>query len=65
MLLALAVVGVVALGISLVVRVKRRRDQHEMDQHSISEEELHALLASHQEVLLFDIRQPLGLLALS
>jgi rhodanese-related sulfurtransferase len=63
MLLALVVVGVVALGISLVVRVKRRRDQHEMDQHSISAEELHALLTSHQEVLLFDVRQPLDLLA--
>jgi rhodanese-related sulfurtransferase len=63
MLLALVVVGVVALGISLVVCVKRRRDQHEMDQHSISAEELHVLLTSHQEVLLFDVRQPLDLLA--
>jgi rhodanese-related sulfurtransferase len=63
MLLTLAVVGVVALGISLLVRVRRRRDQHEMDQHSISAGQLHALLASHQEVLLFDVRQPLDLLA--
>jgi rhodanese-related sulfurtransferase len=63
MLLALAVVAVVALGICLVLRVKRLRDQREMEKHSISAEELHALLASDQEVLLFDVRQPLDLLA--
>jgi rhodanese-related sulfurtransferase len=63
MLLTLAVVSVVALGISLVVRVKRRRDQRDMEQHSITAEDLHALLASDQEVLLFDVRQPLDLLA--
>jgi rhodanese-related sulfurtransferase len=62
MLLTLAVVSVVALGISLVVRVKRRRDQRDMEQHSITAEDLHALLASDQEVLLFDVRQPLDLL---
>jgi hypothetical protein len=63
MLLTLAVVGVVALGISLVVRVKRRRDQRDMEQHSITAEELHGWLASDQEVLRFDVRQPLDLLA--
>jgi rhodanese-related sulfurtransferase len=63
MLLTLAVVSVVALGISLVVRVKRLKDQRQMEKHSISAEELHALLASDQEVLLFDVRQPLDLLA--
>ncbi|MGC2790460.1 MAG: rhodanese-like domain-containing protein, partial [Candidatus Sulfotelmatobacter sp.] len=63
MLLTLAVVGVVAFGISLVVRVKRRRDQRELEQHSITADELHALLASDPEVLLFDVRQPLDLLA--
>jgi rhodanese-related sulfurtransferase len=63
MLLTVAVVGVVVLGISLVVRVRRRRDQREMEQHSITAEGLHALLASDQEVLLFDVRQPLDLLA--
>jgi hypothetical protein len=62
MLLTLPVVGVVALG-TLVVRVKRRRAQREMEQHSIGAKELHALLASDQEVLLFDVRQPLDLLA--
>jgi rhodanese-related sulfurtransferase len=66
MLLTLAVVGIVgvlALGTSLVVRVKRRKDQRDMEQHSITADELHALLASDPEVLLFDVRQPLDLLA--
>jgi rhodanese-related sulfurtransferase len=34
-----------------------------MEQHSITAEELHSVLASDQEVLLFDVRQPLDLLA--
>ena len=34
-----------------------------MEQHSITADELYALLASGQEVLLFDVRQPLDLLA--
>jgi len=63
MLLTLAVVSVVALGISLVVRWKRRRDQRDLEQHSITADDLHELLASDQEVLLFDVRQPLDLLA--
>jgi len=63
MLLTLAVVSIVALAMSLVVRVKRRRDQRDMEQHSITAEDLHALLASDQEVLLFDVRQALDLLA--
>ena len=66
MLLTLAVVGVfgvVAFGISLVVRVKRRRSERVLEQHSITADELHALLASDPELLLFDVRQPLDLLA--
>ena len=63
MLLALAVVSVATLGISLALRVKRLRDRRQMEKHSISTEELHALLVSDQDVLLFDVRQPLDLLA--
>ena len=60
----LSVIGVAALVTSLVIfRMKRLRDQREMEQHSITAEELHALFASNQEVLLFDVRQPLDLLA--
>ena len=61
----LSVIGVAALVTSLVIvrHVKRLRGQREMEQHSITAEELHALFASNQEVLLFDVRQPLDLLA--
>jgi rhodanese-related sulfurtransferase len=34
-----------------------------MDRHSITPDDLHSLLASNQELLLFDVRQPLDLLA--
>ena len=61
----LSVIGIAALVTSLVIvrRMKRLQDQREMERHSITAEQLHALLASNQEVLLFDVRQPLDLLA--
>jgi rhodanese-related sulfurtransferase len=34
-----------------------------MERHSTTAEELHSMLASNSEVLLFDVRQPLDLLA--
>jgi rhodanese-related sulfurtransferase len=65
MLWTLSVICVGALVTSLVIirRVKRLRDQRELERYSITAEELHALLASNQDVLLFDVRQPLDLLA--
>jgi rhodanese-related sulfurtransferase len=65
MLLTFTVIVVAFAMLSLVVifRVKGQRDQRELEQHSITADELHALLASNQEVLLFDVRQPLDLLA--
>jgi rhodanese-related sulfurtransferase len=46
-----------------VTWIKRRNHQDDMEQYSITPEALHALLAANQEVLLFDVRQPLDLLA--
>jgi rhodanese-related sulfurtransferase len=65
MLWTLGGVGIAALAMSLVIvlRMKRLKDQSELEQHSITAEELHVLLASTREVLLFDVRQPLDLLA--
>jgi rhodanese-related sulfurtransferase len=65
MLLTFTVIAVAFAMLSLVVilRIKGQRDQRELEQHSITADELHALLASNQEVLLFDVRQPLDLLA--
>src|SRR5271169_2231419 len=63
MSLTLIVICVAVLFSWIVLWIKRIRDQRVMEQHSITPEELHTLLASNQEVLLFDVRQPLDLLA--
>ena len=65
MFLTLSAICVVALCLSIVIWIKRTRDRHEMELHSITPEALHTLLAANQEVLLFDVRQPLDLLASS
>ena len=64
-LLILSLIAVAFGMMSLIafLRVRRYRDQRELEQHSIAADELHRLLASNQEVLLFDVRQPLDLLA--
>jgi rhodanese-related sulfurtransferase len=46
----------------ILIWIKRTRDRQELELHSIGPEALHKLLASQQEVLLFDVRQPLDLL---
>src|SRR5438046_2947203 len=63
MFLTLTALCVAALCLLLASRIKRARDQNETEQHSITPEALHTLLAAKQEVLLFDVRQPLDLLA--
>jgi rhodanese-related sulfurtransferase len=54
---------VAALCLLIAIWIKRIRDQNQMEQHSITPEALNTLLASNQEVLIFDVRQPLDLLA--
>ena len=63
MLLALTAFCVVTLCVLAALWIKRTRNQREMERHSTTAEELHSLLASNAEVLLFDVRQPLDLLA--
>ena len=65
MLSTVGVIVVVLAGVSLVIfrRVNSQRSQRQMEQHSITADELYALFASGQDVLLFDVRQPLDLLA--
>jgi rhodanese-related sulfurtransferase len=63
MSLSLTAIGIAALCLLIIVWTRRTRQRHEMDQHSITPEALHTLMASNQEVLLFDVRQPLDLLA--
>jgi rhodanese-related sulfurtransferase len=62
--LTLGIFGVLAaLSVLVAWRQKNAREQRDIDTHSITPEDLHALLASNQELLLFDVRQPLDLLA--
>lgn len=63
MFLTVTAVCVAVLGTAIVIWIKRTRDRHLVEQHCITPEALHALLTSNQEVLLFDVRQPLDLLA--
>ncbi len=62
MSLTLTAIGIAALCLLIVIWI-RTRNRHEMEQHSITPDALHALLALNQEILLFDVRQPLDLLA--
>lgn len=63
MSLTLTVICLAVLCPLIVIWIKRTRDRHVVEQHSITPEALHTLLASNQEVLLFDVRQPLDLLS--
>jgi hypothetical protein len=47
MVLTAVCFAVAVLSVSLVLRMKRIRDQREMKQHSITAEELHSLLTSN------------------
>lgn len=60
---ALIAIAFGLLCLAIVVWIKRTRDQRILEQHSITPEALHTLLASKQELVLFDVRQPLDLLA--
>jgi rhodanese-related sulfurtransferase len=57
------VIAATALCLLIAMWIRRMRDQRELVRHSITPESLHSLLSSNQMVLVFDIRQPLDLLA--
>jgi rhodanese-related sulfurtransferase len=61
--MAVTLAAVCALVLLVFLWIKRLKDRQEMEQHSITPELLHTLLASNQGVLLFDVRLPLDLLA--
>ncbi|MFI5117762.1 MAG: rhodanese-like domain-containing protein [Terriglobales bacterium] len=63
MFLTLAAICAAVLCLLIGIRIKRKRDRRDMERHSITPEALHALVAANQEVLLYDVRQPLDLLA--
>ncbi len=57
------VATLIAVLLLAMFTIRRTRAQDLLQQHSITAEELYTLLASSQKVLLFDVRQPLDLLA--
>ena len=61
--MAVTLAAVCAVVVLLVLWIKRVKDRQKMEQHSVTPEVLHTLLASDQDVLLFDVRLPLDLLA--
>jgi rhodanese-related sulfurtransferase len=63
MLLALVIVFVATVGLGIFVWKKRKSTESELERHSLSPQELHAFVGSGQKVLIFDVRQPLDLLA--
>ncbi len=63
MAVILTAIGVVSLLIVLILWMRRSRARHEIEQYSITPEGLHALFDSNQDVLLYDVRVPLDLLA--
>ncbi len=58
----LAITTICTAALVAVTLIKRMKDRRELERHSITPEALHALLASSQEVFVFDVRQPLDLL---
>jgi rhodanese-related sulfurtransferase len=63
MAVILTAICAVGLLIVLVLLRRRARARREMEQHSITPEDLHRLFTSNRDVLLFDVRLPLDLLA--
>ncbi|MCU1306999.1 MAG: Rhodanese-related sulfurtransferase [Acidobacteriaceae bacterium] len=62
--MSILLIAICIAALLLIVRqIKRMRDRQQIERHSITPEQLHTLLATNQEVLLYDVRRPLELLA--
>jgi rhodanese-related sulfurtransferase len=59
----IAAICAVTLCLLIIMWMKHTRDRHELARHSITPEALHNLMAANRELLLFDVPQPLDLLA--
>lgn len=51
-----------ASGIILILWVRAKRDRRLLARYSINAEDLHALIATNRDILLYDVRQPLDVL---
>jgi rhodanese-related sulfurtransferase len=56
-------IAIIAVLLAIAYWIKRVRDRRELEEHSITPDALRALLAADREVLVFDVRLPLDLLA--
>jgi rhodanese-related sulfurtransferase len=63
MTLALACVSILLFGVTIFVLAKRKRERDELQRISVTPEMLHLSKAHNQEIVIFDVRQPLDLLA--
>ena len=63
MLLSTAIMAIPALFVVVFVLRRYRRDKNDLEQHSLTADQLHSLLEAKPELLIFDVRQPLDLLA--
>lgn len=63
MTLSLVALGIVMACAVVLLSLKRGRNRNELERHSLSAEQLESLMASGQKIYLFDVRQPLDLLA--
>jgi rhodanese-related sulfurtransferase len=62
--LALSIIGVIAVvALFLALWIKAARERRELEQSSITAEALYALVNGQQEVLIYDVRLPLDVLA--
>jgi rhodanese-related sulfurtransferase len=63
MILALSALGVIVLCAAAFFWFRRQRDRRLIEQYSVSPRQLHTLLDAATPVLIYDVRQPLDLLA--
>jgi rhodanese-related sulfurtransferase len=65
MTLVLTGIGLAILCVLIAIRIKHMQEKRRLQEHSITPEDLHAALNANPKVLLYDVRQPLDLLAYS
>jgi rhodanese-related sulfurtransferase len=57
------VISLAVICLLMAIWIKRKRVRQEIERHNITAEELHALLGSREETLVFDVRRPLDMFA--
>ena len=63
MTLTLVAIVIAMACVMVLVSMKRSRNRRELERHCISAEQLESVMASGTNISLFDVRQPLDLLA--